>query len=134
MSDRADGGEAPQTHRAALVLIIDDEEPIAEALSFVVEEAGYVGVTAASGQAALEIVQAGARPALVITDLMMPKMDGIAVTGALRTILGAAMPPVVVMTAVNVSPMNGLGVDAVLEKPFDLVDIERLLHRFLAQK
>ncbi|HEX8033478.1 MAG TPA: response regulator [Ktedonobacterales bacterium] len=134
MNGRADVGQTSRAQRAALVLIVDDEAPIAEALAWIVEDAGYAAATATSGQAALEMVQAGARPDLLMTDLMMPKMDGRALIGALRAMLGAAMPPVVLMTAANLRSLPGSMAEAVLAKPFALAEVERLLTRFLAEE
>ena len=115
-----------------LVLIVDDEEPIAEALVYVVEDMGYTAAHATGGRAALEMVEAGLRPALIVTDLMMPQMDGARLVGALRATLGPAMPPVILMTAANPHYAAGVAVDAKLPKPFGVAEVERLLARFLA--
>jgi two-component system response regulator VicR len=122
----------PRADPRALVLIIDDEEPIAEALAYIVGDAGYATACATSGRMALEIVEAGARPALVITDLMMPQMDGVALIGALRASLGAAMPPVVLMTAAGPRYIASAAADAVLAKPFEIGEVEALLIHFLS--
>jgi CheY-like chemotaxis protein len=114
-----------------LVLIVEDEEPIAEALALIVEDAGYAVVIAGHGLAALERVRGGDRPALLITDLMMPRMDGAALIGALRASMGPEMPPVVLMTAVGSHYVDRVKADAVLPKPFDLKEVEHLLERFL---
>lgn len=114
------------------VLIVDDEEPIAEALVYVVEDMGYTATHATGGRAALELVAAGLRPALIVTDLMMPQMDGASLIGALRAILGPAMPPVILMTAANLHYTAVVEVDATLPKPFNVAEVERLLDRFLA--
>lgn len=132
MLDYADAGPTSRADHARVVLIVDDEEPIAETLAYIVEDAGYLAVTVSTGQEALEMVQAGARPALLITDFMMPQMDGRALIDALRVALGAAMPPVVLMTAAHVSALHGIMADVVLAKPFDLAEIEMLLTRILA--
>src|SRR5579885_1416377 len=102
-----------------LVLIVDDEEPIAEALVYVVEDMGYTATHATGGRAALDLVEAGLRPALIVTDLMMPQMDGARLIGALRAILGRAMPPVILMTAANPHHAAVVAVDATLPKPFN---------------
>ena len=58
-----------------LVLIAEDEEPIAEVVATVVEDAGYTPRLAAHGREALELARAE-QPALLITDLMMPHLSG----------------------------------------------------------
>ena len=119
-----------------LVLIVEDEVPIAEALSLIVADAGYSPLVARHGAEALEMARAR-KPALVITDLMMPRLDGARLIAALHD--DAAMngadpaPPVVLMTAANMPLARQAGADAVLRKPFDIAEVEELLHRFLSE-
>lgn len=125
-------GESTGEHiQKSLVLIVEDEQPIAEALAFIVEDAGYAVAVAAHGNEALERVRAGECPDLLITDLMMPKMDGAALIRVLRSTLGPRMPPVVLMTAAGPQYAEPVGADAVLDKPFDLHKVESLLQRLL---
>jgi len=124
---------ASGTPNPPLVLIVEDEEPIAQALSFIVEDAGYTPQTAADGVQAIALAHQR-WPALVITDLMMPHMDGIALLAALRAEAAASgrpVPPAIVMTAASLRKAYEAGADAVLSKPFDLTDVEELLGRFL---
>jgi two-component system, OmpR family, response regulator VicR len=81
-----------------LVLIVEDEEPIAQALAYVVVDAGYRTLIATDGKAALAL-ELTHRPALIITDLMMPRMNGRDLIAALRATDDHATPPVVLMTA-----------------------------------
>ena len=67
-----------------LVLIAEDEEPIAEVVATVVEDAGYTPLLAAHGREALELARAK-QPALLITDLMMPYLSGAELIAALRS-------------------------------------------------
>ncbi len=116
-----------------LVLIAEDEEPIAEAIAFVVEDSGYTPLIAHNGREALELARAR-HPALVITDLMMPYLDGDELIRALRADAAADnhMPPrTILLSAAGLRRMKAAGADAILPKPFDLEDLEKLLHRFL---
>jgi DNA-binding response OmpR family regulator len=113
-----------------VVLIVEDEEHIAEALAFLVEDAGYVARLATHGKAALEVITAGA-PDLVISDLMMPQMDGAQLLQALRA-QGRSTLPVVLMSAAGREHVANLGADATLGKPFEVAEVEALLHRFLS--
>ena len=115
------------------VLIVEDEEPIAEALAMIVEDAGYASVVAAHGKAALERARME-RPSLVFTDLMMPHMNGQDLIATLREVAAAqgyAPPPIVVMTAASSLRAQAVGADALLRKPFNLSEVEALLLRFL---
>jgi CheY-like chemotaxis protein len=116
-----------------LVLIVEDETPIAEALTEIVSEAGYRVLVASNGRAGLDLARAE-RPALVITDLMMPYLDGAGLVEALRADAsedGTTRIPIVVMTAAGRAFADRIPYDALLPKPFDLLEVERLLGRFL---
>ncbi|HEX8035630.1 MAG TPA: response regulator [Ktedonobacterales bacterium] len=118
-----------------LVLILEDEEPIAIALSLIIEDAGYAAVYTTDARHALALVREHS-PALILTDLMMPRMNGGQFVTALREQAsreGIPMPPVVLMTATDLRYATEIGADAVLGKPFDLKTVEALLTRFLPQ-
>ncbi|MFI5271481.1 MAG: response regulator transcription factor [Ktedonobacterales bacterium] len=118
-----------QASGSAIVLIAEDEEPIAEALAYIVEDSGYVPLLASNGRQALELARAF-HPALVITDLMMPQMTGAQLVAALRAEAdrsGEKAPAIVIMSAAGPKYTDHLGADAVLSKPFDLSDVEALL-------
>ena len=69
-------GDAEKIMPGETILIIDDEESIRETLAGVLKDDGYDVVTAASGQAGLDMLQE-AQPALALLDIAMPGMDGI---------------------------------------------------------
>ena len=123
---------APSDAPRAVVLVVDDEAPIADVVAEVVGLAGHEAVVAAHGRQALELARER-RPALVITDLMMPVLDGPDLIGALRAAAadGHAAPPIVVMTAAGSGRADEAGADAVLRKPFELAELDALLRRFL---
>jgi DNA-binding response OmpR family regulator len=118
---------------ARVVLIVDDDKPIADFVATVVAEAGYAPVVATRGQQALELARAQ-WPALLITDLMLPFMSGGALIAALQAAgaaYGRPAPPVIAMTAAGLRAARAVDADAILFKPFDLEDLEALLIRFL---
>ncbi|MGZ3638688.1 MAG: response regulator transcription factor, partial [Ktedonobacterales bacterium] len=109
-----------------LVLIVEDEPPIAEALALIVEDAGYTTLTATHGREALELARTW-HPALVFTDLMMPQLNGADLIIALRAdaeAAGETPPPIVLMTAAGAAYTRETRADAVLRKPFDITEIE----------
>ena len=129
--------ERPAPHRAdddtPVVLIADDEEPIAEALGDIIEEAGYHAILARDGRRALELAL-GERPALVITDYMMPYLNGAQLMLAVREDAhsrGQSPPPVVLMSAAGRPYLAGTLADAIIGKPFDIAEIEMILHQFI---
>lgn len=124
-----DGSKAP----SPLVLIAEDEEPIAEALAWIVEDCGYTPLIARNGQEALELTRTR-RPALLITDWMMPLLDGVGLIRALKQQAaqdGLHPIPTILMTAARRVPPQAAEADAFLPKPFELEDLQALLRRFL---
>ena len=122
-----------QLREPYLVLIVDDEAPIAESLAFIVGDAGYTPLVATQGNEALALTH-DRWPALVFTDLMMPQMNGTKFIATLRGMAasdGHAMPSIVLMTAAGPKPAETAGADLILHKPFELLEVEALLQRFL---
>lgn len=123
------GGVSMLDERVPLVLIVEDETHIAEALAFLIEEYGYNARIVHNGKQALAAIEREL-PDLIISDLMMPQMSGAELTRALRE-RGGPTPPIVLMSAAGRGHVEGLGADATLGKPFELTEVEALLHRFI---
>lgn len=98
------------------ILVIDDEGAIIEVLRGLLEDEGYRVVSAHNGFDGLECV-ARERPDLIISDVMMPRMGGIAFARALKQTPGHAAIPVVLASA-GVASIDGVA-SAFLTKPFD---------------
>ena len=116
-----------------MVLIAEDEEPIAVAVAWVVEDCGYTPLIARNGQEALELTHSQ-RPALVITDWMMPILDGVGLIRALKqqaALDGLHPIPTILMTAARRIPPQAAEADAFLPKPFEVDELAALLRRFL---
>jgi CheY-like chemotaxis protein len=116
-----------------VVLVVDDEQPIAEELALLVEDAGFTPRIAANGRQGLELARKE-RPALIFTDLMMSEVDGTELIAALRAYAEQDQhrpTPVILMTAGGLERAQAAGADVVLLKPFDISEVERLLRRFL---
>lgn len=116
-----------------MVLIVEDERSIAAVVAEVVTELGCTAVVAAQGRQALELARER-WPALVITDLMMPRMGGAALIAALRDMAasqGVTAPPILLLTAASGQYAGAAGADAILRKPFNLAELEALIRRLL---
>lgn len=101
-----------------VVLVVEDESAIRELIRFHLDREGFVVAEATDGMAALASWQS-ARPDLVVLDLMLPEMDGLAVCRAIRR---QAMTPILMVTAKGdeadrVSGLD-LGADDYMVKPF----------------
>ena len=119
----------------AKILIVDDEAPQTEALCNTLRDEGYFTVGFKSAREALAALH-GQRFDLLLTDLMMPEMDGIAL---LRSALGTDADLVCIMMTGHgtigtaVQAMKAGALDYIL-KPFDLTVILPVLSRALAMR
>ena len=109
------------------ILVVDDEFSIVESLREILTWEGYEVETAPNGRAALEAV-ARTRPHIVLLDIMMPLLDGVATLRALRADPATRALPVVLMSAAPLR-LNAeqAGFQAALRKPFDAATLLRTL-------
>lgn len=101
------------------VLVVDDEYGTVEVLLAALEDAGYRVLTAANGRRALERLEEN-KPDLVVSDFMMPLMDGAALVQAMRANPEYRDIPVIMMSAAPESALRKHldGYQAFLRKPF----------------
>jgi len=111
------------------ILIVDDEDDIREVAQLSLEMvAGWDVIPARSGEEGIRLA-AEERPDAVLLDVMMPDMDGPTTFRRLRDDPATSSIPVILLTA-KVQPadlrrFDGLGVEGVLSKPFDPMDLAR---------
>jgi CheY-like chemotaxis protein len=117
----------------ALVLIVDDDPMIVNMLVDMVHDQGHTTSTAFNGAEALAQARTQ-RPALIISDVMMPVMDGYALLQAVRAAPDLQQTAIVLMSAVREAP-RALPADAApdhfMTKPFNLSVIDELLDRLI---
>ncbi len=108
------------------VLVVDDDPFIARLLEIELRAAGYDVRVAADGMLALE-GRPGARPDLVLADVMMPNMDGFELTRRLRQDPRTASVAIIMLTARGLSAdkLEGfaVGADDYIVKPFDTPEL-----------
>jgi CheY-like chemotaxis protein len=103
-----------------LLLVVEDDELVRQGLAVVLEEAGYVVVTAANGREALTYLRHHLPPALILLDMMMPAADGWHFMDLRDQDTGLAAVPVLIMTAIGVACeewASSLGAVGYLRKP-----------------
>ena len=100
------------------ILIVDDEFGLAEMLQEMLREYGYEVTLAINGRLALEILGEG-KIDLVLTDMMMPVMDGAELAAAMRSHDQYRATPIIMMTSLPTAiPQPESLFDGVLRKPF----------------
>jgi DNA-binding response OmpR family regulator len=116
------------SHKPATILLVDDEELLRAGVQEMLEMAGYAVISAPNGEQAMTCLTEQAID-LVITDLVMPKMDGVDFVQQLRRV--RADVPVIVVSGSTRNIMQRYGIDSIqvpgadasLSKPFKGVDL-----------
>lgn len=116
------------------VLLVEDEAIVSMALAFSLEMAGYKVTEAPNGRAALAKL-AGERPDVIITDYMMPLMDGSEFLRAIRANPELRDVPVILATAIPEENLAGKidGYSAYLTKPVRDDELIALIERLLEE-
>ena len=115
--------EVPTPAPTTRILVVEDEESLADTLRYNLEREGYSVSVASDGRRALERFRAES-PSLVILDLMLPEMSGLDVCRAIRA--GSAVP-IIMVTAKDseADKVTGLelGADDYVTKPFSVREL-----------
>ena len=103
------------------ILIVEDEYTNAETLAWVLRDEGFTVSVAGNGRRGLELVDA-APPDLIVTDYMMPIMNGIQMANAIRSDARYRDIPILMMSGVSERALSAhrSAIDGFLRKPFDL--------------
>lgn len=105
----------PNRHR---IMIVEDDSDTLAALFTVFTQAGYSVLTADNGQQAIDLLERGIHPRLIIIDLMMPKVGGHDLIDHLRSDPDLKLIPTVVITGMPKEQVRVIA-DAVFHKPLD---------------
>jgi len=119
------------------LLVVGDIPDILNLLDTTLKFKGYRVVTARDGQEALDIIQREP-PALIVTDILMPKIDGFNLVHKLRIDPETRKIPVIFLSATYVAPEDkafavDIGVTHFIEKPVDLDEFLPLVAQLLEQ-
>jgi CheY-like chemotaxis protein len=119
------------------ILIVEDIPNVLELLEVTLKFKGYPVVTAANGEEALAVIEK-LHPALIITDILMPKMDGFAMAHTLRKNPSTRNIPLVFLSATYITPEDkkfalSLGAVRFMEKPIDTEDFLLTVAEILTQ-
>jgi CheY-like chemotaxis protein len=119
------------------ILVVEDVPNVLELLEVTLRFKGYPVITAHNGQEALEVLE-HEHPALVITDILMPKLDGYAFVYQMRTNPKTRNIPVIFLSATYVTPEDknfamNLGASRFIEKPIDTEEFLLTVAELLTQ-
>ncbi len=122
------------SEKRPLVLVVDDNRPVRQAIQWALEEEGFGVLTAGDGEEAVRHVVEH-QPAVVILDINLPLLDGYEVSRALRERYAQDVP-ILAVTADGQAHSKAVRVGAYdyLRKPFDLPDLLAAVRRGLQQR
>ncbi|MBN2385649.1 MAG: response regulator [Anaerolineales bacterium] len=110
----------------AKILLVEDDTFLLDVMRNILGEEGFEVVPAANGKQALDLFVAF-KPDLIVSDIMMPEMDGFELLEAVRAIPDGVTVPFLFLSArterTDVTRARGLGVDDYLFKPFDAPEL-----------
>ena len=115
------------------VLIVDDTEGVRVYLANLLSSLGYSTQMAEGGSCAIELIESGLRPELILLDIMMPDMDGLETLRRLKTLdsdLSVVMVSVVGRAPTIVEAMR-LGASDFINKPFEQEELAATLNRLI---
>lgn len=120
----------------AVILVVDDDPDIQAVAMHVLSSFGYQVALASDGVEALERAR-HLRPSLILTDALLPRLDGRELCRQLKSDPETARVPVVIMTAVykagryRAEAMRDFGADDFVLKPLDVSELRETVARFL---
>jgi len=122
----------PRERHAHAILIVDDNDDTREALSLLLRLEGFTVAAASTGPNALDMLQAGLRPCVLLLDLRMPGMDGWTVIDRLQAHGELRQVPVVVLSGDEADRERAarVGVRELLRKPAEHTAIVAAVRRY----
>jgi DNA-binding response OmpR family regulator len=126
------------TNSRGPLLVVEDIPNVLELLEVTLRFQGYQVISARNGQEALDILEKES-PALIITDILMPKLDGFALVQKLRSNPKTLTIPVIFLSATYVTPEDrafamSLGASRFIEKPIDTEEFLLTIAELLSQE
>ncbi len=133
--DSAAASVANDAHRAASILVVEDDPEVRDLLEDFLVDEGHRVVTAADGAAAeLLLSKAAVRPDLIITDYNLPNgMNGMEFTSRVRARLHQDIPVIVLTGDISTEALRKIGLSACihLSKPVKIDDLAQVIQRLL---
>ena len=132
--------KAPQEPRESYlsILVIEDDEPVAQVLKFMLERQNYAVTIIADGRAARTQIESGTNPpSLILLDVILPYVDGFELLGLIRAQEGWTLTPVIMLTAKtteqDIVRALDAGANEYVVKPFQPDELLDLIQRYLRE-
>lgn len=116
------------------VLVVDDDPRLLHIVSLYLQVQSLEVISANSGEEALQLIAAGL-PDLIISDVMMPGIDGIELCRRIRAQTGTNQLPIIIFTALSddsdVDAAKKAGANMMITKPFNLIGLGEVVRSLL---
>ena len=116
-------------HEIPTLLVVEDDRGLARTLEHILDDDGYQVKVAVDGQAALDLLNGGFRPALILSDIRMPRLEGLDLLRLVRKHPQWDDIPFIILSAkaamADIREGLSLGADDYITKPFDPEDVLR---------
>ncbi len=141
LENKSSGGlltrkKEPQKKTAKTILVVDDFENTLNIVEYTLKSNGYDVIGVLSGKEALQKLQSGAEPDLIITDLNMPEMDGFQLIEAIRKIPEHKETPVFILTTdfsfEKKMRAKELGITSWIQKPYKIEEFLDIIKRTIS--
>jgi CheY-like chemotaxis protein len=123
------------TEELATVLLVEDTEDNRQMMRRLLELSGYYVVEAINGVEAVEMANQ-VRPQIILMDLSLPFIDGLAATRQIRSLPGLSKVPIIAVSAHDTADFHNealdAGCNAYITKPIDYPELEELVSHLLA--
>ena len=121
----------------AKILIVEDDIPVRKIITKAVEAIGHVAIQSPHGKHGWETLGANPDIGLVITDMMMPEMDGRQLVQVIRGNSELGKIPVIILSGVTdaqqLADLLQLGTTAFLPKPVKIGELQETVQQYLAE-
>lgn len=117
------------------VLVVDDSSTMRQMVAYTLKNAGYDVVEAGNGKEAVSKLNGGTKPALVVTDLNMPEMDGITLITEIRKMAAFKFTPILMLTTESADDKKkagqAAGATGWIVKPFNPEQMLKVIQKVL---
>jgi CheY-like chemotaxis protein len=115
------------------IMLVDDDDDIREIIALILQEEGYRPLTAADGLEAIELLERGEHPKVILLDMMMPGLDGADFLRVVKSRPSFRDIPVVVMSGDTAArrKAESLGAAGCVAKPVELDTLLDVTHQYV---
>ena len=133
---KSESDQMADRHQLPTILLVEDTEDNRQMMRKLLEMSGYRVVEATNGEEAVKVTKEK-RPRLILMDLSLPIIDGLAATRLIRTLPNGRHLPIIAVSAHDTADFHAealaAGCDAYITKPIDYPELEELVEQLMSK-